>query len=50
MSHTPLTARVVLDNERTIGTISPLLFGGFAEHMGRWRLWRHLRSELVASR
>src|SRR5437762_6241790 len=35
MSHSPLTARVVLDNERTIGTISPLLFGGFAEHMGR---------------
>ena len=35
MSHTPLTARVLLDNERTIGTISPLLFGGFAEHMGR---------------
>jgi alpha-N-arabinofuranosidase len=35
MTHSPLTARVVLDNERTIGTISPLLFGGFAEHMGR---------------
>jgi alpha-N-arabinofuranosidase len=35
MSHSPLTARVVLDNERTIGTISPRLFGGFAEHMGR---------------
>src|SRR6476469_1378615 len=35
MSHTSLTARVVLDNERTIGTISPRLFGGFAEHMGR---------------
>src|SRR4029078_6691194 len=35
MSHTPLTARILLDNERTIGTISPLLFGGFAEHMGR---------------
>src|SRR6266545_7876636 len=35
MSHSPLTARVVLDNERTIGTISPMLFGGFAEHMGR---------------
>lgn len=35
MSHSPLTARVMLDNERTIGTISPLLFGGFAEHMGR---------------
>jgi len=35
MTHSPLTARVTLDNERTIGTISPLLFGGFAEHMGR---------------
>ena len=35
MSSTPLTARILLDNERTIGTISPLLFGGFAEHMGR---------------
>lgn len=35
MSHTPLSARILLDNERTIGTISPLLFGGFAEHMGR---------------
>jgi alpha-N-arabinofuranosidase len=35
MTLSPLTARVVLDNERTIGAISPLLFGGFAEHMGR---------------
>src|SRR5262249_61680648 len=35
MSHSPLTARVTRDNERTIGAISPLLFGGFAEHMGR---------------
>ncbi|MEO7908327.1 MAG: alpha-N-arabinofuranosidase [Roseiflexaceae bacterium] len=35
MSHAPLTARITLDNERTIGTISSLLFGGFAEHMGR---------------
>jgi alpha-L-arabinofuranosidase len=35
MTHSPLTARVTLDNERTIGAISPLLFGGFAEHMGR---------------
>jgi alpha-L-arabinofuranosidase len=35
MSLSPLTARVLLDNERTIGTISPRLFGGFAEHMGR---------------
>lgn len=29
------TARVSLDIERTVGPISPLLFGGFAEHMGR---------------
>ena len=35
MTNTNLTAQVVLDNERTIGSISPLLFGGFAEHMGR---------------
>jgi alpha-N-arabinofuranosidase len=35
MSTGPLTARVTLDNQRTIGAISPLLFGGFAEHMGR---------------
>jgi alpha-N-arabinofuranosidase len=35
MTHSPQNARVVLDNERTIGAISPLLFGGFAEHMGR---------------
>ena len=35
MTNTNVTARVVLDNERTIGSISPLLFGGFAEHMGR---------------
>jgi alpha-N-arabinofuranosidase len=35
MSPSPLSARVVLDNERTIGAISPRLFGGFAEHMGR---------------
>lgn len=33
MTHPP--ARVVLDTERIIGAISPLLFGGFAEHMGR---------------
>jgi alpha-N-arabinofuranosidase len=35
MTQSPLTARVVLDTERTIGAISPRLFGGFAEHMGR---------------
>jgi alpha-N-arabinofuranosidase len=29
------SARVLLDTERTIAPISPLLFGGFAEHMGR---------------
>jgi len=29
------TARVSIDTERVIGDISPLLFGGFAEHMGR---------------
>lgn len=28
-------ARVFLDSKRVIGEISPLLFGGFAEHMGR---------------
>lgn len=29
------TARIVLDTDRVISEISPLLFGGFAEHMGR---------------
>ncbi len=29
------TAQIFLDTYRTIGEISPLLFGGFAEHMGR---------------
>ncbi len=28
-------ARILLDSHRTIAPISPLLFGGFAEHMGR---------------
>src|SRR5256885_969958 len=28
-------ARVSLDFDRVVGTISPHLFGGFAEHMGR---------------
>jgi alpha-L-arabinofuranosidase len=32
---TPLSARILLDRERRIAAISPLLFGGFAEHMGR---------------
>jgi alpha-N-arabinofuranosidase len=35
MTVSPLAARVTLDNERVVGAISPLLFGGFAEHMGR---------------
>jgi alpha-N-arabinofuranosidase len=30
-----LSAQLYLDTRRTIGEISPLLFGGFAEHMGR---------------
>ncbi|MEZ4861610.1 MAG: alpha-L-arabinofuranosidase C-terminal domain-containing protein [Caldilineaceae bacterium] len=29
------TAQIYLDTNRTIAEISPLLFGGFAEHMGR---------------
>ena len=29
------TAQLLLDTNRTIAPISPLLFGGFAEHMGR---------------
>jgi alpha-L-arabinofuranosidase len=29
------TAQIFLDRNRTIAEISPLLFGGFAEHMGR---------------
>jgi alpha-L-arabinofuranosidase len=35
MADSPLSARISVDNARTIGAISPLLFGGFAEHMGR---------------
>ncbi|MGB7539624.1 MAG: alpha-L-arabinofuranosidase C-terminal domain-containing protein [Anaerolineales bacterium] len=30
-----LKALILLDTQRTIAPISPLLFGGFAEHMGR---------------
>jgi alpha-N-arabinofuranosidase len=30
-----LSARIAIDEERVIGHISPLLFGGFIEHMGR---------------
>jgi len=29
------SARIAIDEERVIGRISPLLFGGFIEHMGR---------------
>lgn len=32
---TTLKAQVFLDKNRTVAPISPLLFGGFAEHMGR---------------
>ena len=28
-------ARIILDTDHVIGTIDPLLFGGFAEHLGR---------------
>ena len=38
MPNTPQAAqgaRVYIDTNRAIGAISPLLFGGFAEHMGR---------------
>ena len=35
MTQSTQTARVTLDNERTVGSISRHLFGGFAEHMGR---------------
>jgi alpha-L-arabinofuranosidase len=35
MSPSAKTARVTLDNERTVAPISRHLFGGFAEHMGR---------------
>jgi alpha-N-arabinofuranosidase len=31
----PASARIAIDEERVIGRISPLLFGGFIEHMGR---------------
>ena len=30
-----LKAQVLLDTNRTIAPISPLVFGGFVEHMGR---------------
>ncbi len=28
-------AKIFIDSERTVSEISPLLFSGFAEHMGR---------------
>jgi alpha-N-arabinofuranosidase len=31
----PLTARIKIDRDRTIGQVDPLLFGNFAEHLGR---------------
>ena len=34
MSQTP-AARLYVDTKRANGEISPLLFSGFAEHMGR---------------
>jgi alpha-N-arabinofuranosidase len=34
-THAAAPARVSIDLDRVVGEISPLLFGGFAEHMGR---------------
>ena len=31
----PATARIKIDVDRTIGSVDPLLFGNFAEHLGR---------------
>lgn len=31
----PATARIKIDTDRTIGEVHPLLFGNFAEHLGR---------------
>ena len=31
----PQTARIKIDTERTIGEVHPLVFGNFAEHLGR---------------
>jgi alpha-N-arabinofuranosidase len=31
----PPAARIKLDTDRVVGTIDPLLFGNFAEHLGR---------------
>jgi alpha-N-arabinofuranosidase len=35
MTNNAQTARITLDNAQSIAPISPLLFGGFVEHMGR---------------
>lgn len=35
MSNTTRKASILIDNNRRISDISPLLFGGFAEHLGR---------------
>jgi alpha-L-arabinofuranosidase len=35
MSDQSSAARIVLDADRAVGEISPLLFGGFVEHLGR---------------
>lgn len=35
MSNPSTTAHIYIDTNRTIAEVSPLLFGGFAEHMGR---------------
>jgi len=31
----PVAARIKVDVDRTIGTVDPLLFGSFTEHLGR---------------
>src|ERR687883_463212 len=31
----PLRSRIKIDTERTIGTIDPLIYGNFIEHLGR---------------
>jgi alpha-N-arabinofuranosidase len=33
--HDPYAARIEIDPRRIVGPVSPLLFGGFAEHIGR---------------
>ena len=38
-------ARIKIDVDRTVGTVDPLLFGNFAEHLGPHDLRRHLRRE-----